>query len=120
MHEECIACTRVLLCRRVRPSLVFFFPVIVCSERLVMVLTPRLDLVCQKARIMIHESSNNTTYAPSESSAGRTSRDSKNTALSNIDAMQLQNVLLKNKELEEVVSGYASVSQLWYLSNFDS
>ncbi|WRT64136.1 uncharacterized protein IL334_001065 [Kwoniella shivajii] len=58
------------------------------------------DLVCQKARIIVHEP--DVSVAPSVSSAGRSvTRTSKRGAFS-FDIMQVQKVLEKNDELAEV------------------
>ncbi|OCF55470.1 hypothetical protein L486_06954 [Kwoniella mangroviensis CBS 10435] len=58
------------------------------------------DLVCQKARIIVHEPGS--TIAPSESSASRGgARGSRRTGF-DIDIMQVQKVLARNDELAEV------------------
>ncbi|WWC86242.1 uncharacterized protein L201_001115 [Kwoniella dendrophila CBS 6074] len=58
------------------------------------------DLVCQKARIIVHDSENS--QAPSVSSGGRSgARSSKQMGL-NIDIMQVQKILERNDELAEV------------------
>ncbi|WWC66253.1 uncharacterized protein I206_100154 [Kwoniella pini CBS 10737] len=58
------------------------------------------DLVCQKARIIVHDSE--ASQAPSVSSAGRSNpRGSRMTGLS-IDIMQVQKLLKRNDELAEV------------------
>jgi hypothetical protein len=59
-----------------------------------------LDLVCQKARIIVHEPTG-TTIAPSESSAGRSNRE--RAVLGEIDAHQIQKVLSRNPDLSSVV-----------------
>ncbi|WVQ85375.1 hypothetical protein IAT38_007540 [Cryptococcus sp. DSM 104549] len=63
------------------------------------------DLVCQKARIIIHEPGTST--APSESSAGRSGRSgmgasSRRTGGFNIDIMQMQKMMARNEDLAEV------------------
>ena len=52
---------------------------------------------------MVHDPSGDSTYAASESSAGTNAKD-KRSCLSDIDVMQIQRVLEKNPELEDVVS----------------
>ncbi|WVW82289.1 hypothetical protein I302_104295 [Kwoniella bestiolae CBS 10118] len=58
------------------------------------------DLVCQKARIFVHDAES--TVAPSESSAGRSDGRSTRRTGFNIDIMQVQKVLERNDELAEV------------------
>ncbi|WWD17893.1 hypothetical protein CI109_102338 [Kwoniella shandongensis] len=58
------------------------------------------DLVCQKARIIVHEPG--TSVAPSESSAGKSGFASSRKMGFNIDIMQVQKVLQRNEELSEV------------------
>ncbi|KAK8865920.1 hypothetical protein IAR55_001068 [Kwoniella newhampshirensis] len=58
------------------------------------------DLVCQKARIIVHEPG--TSVAPSESSAGRSGFASSRRTGFNIDIMQVQKVLQRNEDLSEV------------------
>lgn len=68
------------------------------------------DLVCQKARIIVHEPGSS--VAPSESSGGRGPRSDSGmtttTALrarnAGVDVMQIQRVLMRNPELANVVS----------------
>lgn len=72
--------------------------------------THSVDLVCQKARIIVHEAGSS--HAPSESSGGRGARSdagrTTTTALrarnDNHDVLQIQRVLQRNPELADVVS----------------
>jgi hypothetical protein len=67
-------------------------------------------LVCQKARIIVHEPTGNTTIAPSESSAGNTNRSGRRErqGVGECDVMQVQRVLEKNPDLKSVVSQLAT------------
>ena len=62
------------------------------------------DLVCQKARIIVHDPDKGTTVAPSESSADQTGRSKREPLGGNVDIMQVQRILKRNPDLADVVS----------------
>lgn len=65
--------------------------------------------MCQKARIIVHDPDRGTTVAPSESSAGRTSRSKREPVGGNVDIMQVQRILERNPDLSDVVSDQMSL-----------